>query len=169
MGEAANKVTRDDAHKRVIQLRDEITRKRELLTMELDELRRRRADAVVRAQQTARMALGAAAGMMVVTSLLNAVADLFRKDKVEEDLDDEPILMDQQTTKKIAKKQATSSAFVSAVVTLLMNELRKMAIDYAKRELRTRLSAYNGARPSSPGHGNGNGNGHGSGNGRSVA
>jgi hypothetical protein len=146
MGEAADKMNHNGSHhngshRRVDELRNEIARKRDLLTIELDELRRRRERAVLRSKETAKLAAGAMVGLFLLSSLSNAVLDIFRKD--EPDLNeydqDGRLVMSENETRTVAKKEATTSALVSTIATIVLNELRKMAIEYAKKELRTRL------------------------------
>lgn len=158
MGETADKMNRDDAHKRVAELRDEITRKRDQLSVELEELRRRRTDVIVRGKETAKMAACAAVGMWVIGSLVNAVLDIFRKDDdSSEEIDDSELLTTTSSAKKVAKKEARSSAVLSALTTIVVNEIRKAAINYAKQELRSRMTQSQARVASRQYGGNGNG------------
>ena len=83
MGEATNKIDREDSHNQVVQLRSQIEMKRAALTAEFDELNRRRAVAVVKAKSGARAAGFAAVGLICAASVLNAVMDLFRDESRE--------------------------------------------------------------------------------------
>lgn len=135
MGEAANKkIDREDAQKRVAELRDEIVRKRERLSMELEELRRRRQDAIVTAKQGAKFAAGGAVGLMLVGSLTRAFIDLFRED---EEVSTEPRVTMVQTPHE--ERNSVASIIITAITTLLVNEVRTYAMSYAREKLRSQL------------------------------
>ncbi len=155
MGEAADKIEGNGGYSRVAQLRGEITRKREILSEELDELRRRRADAVALGKQSLRMAAGTAIGMFIISSLANAAIDLLRKDSAEQP-DSEKHLMRTDSMTKVGQKQNGFLVFSSAVATIIINEMRKSAVHYAKRELREQIANHH-LRTS---NGNGDYNGH---------
>jgi hypothetical protein len=87
---------------------------------------------------------------MIAGSLVNAVLDLFRKDEepvAQYDLADDD-LATTGSARRTAKKAARSSAFFSAITTLILNEVRKQAIEYARRELRNRIPNARGASAS---------------------
>lgn len=84
MGEAADKIDRDDSHHKVVELRSQIEAKRAVLSAEFDELNRRRAIAVVKAKSGARSVGIAAVGLICGASLLNAIFDLFRNESADE-------------------------------------------------------------------------------------
>jgi hypothetical protein len=143
MGEAADKMNhRDhDSHKRVVELREEIIRKREQLTEELNELRRRREDAIVMAKRGAKVAGVGVVGAMIAGSLLNAVVDLFRKDDDDDRYDDSQRY--EMTTvaeeRQQGARQSMVSALISALTTMAVAEIRRYAMEYARKELRSRL------------------------------
>jgi hypothetical protein len=83
MGERAFEMSRQEAEQRVIRLRSAIAEKRDAIGIELDELRRRREYALVRAKQGAQVGGMVLLGGIVFGSLLNAVMDLFRDEDDE--------------------------------------------------------------------------------------
>jgi hypothetical protein len=133
MGEASNKINHDGAgHKRVQELREEIVRKRDTITMELDELRRRRADAIVRAKEGAKLAAGGAVGVFIVSSLVGAFRDLLRGE------DDEPELV---LVEKEEERGGISSTIISVLTSVIIGELRNLAMNYAREQLREKLNS----------------------------
>jgi hypothetical protein len=128
MGEASIKVNHNGAHNRVVELRDEITRKREKISMELQELRRRRADALVKAKAGAKLAGAGVVGFLIAGSLVNAIKDLFR--------DDEPVKV---LVEKEEEKQSMASMLISILVTMAINEARGIAVQYAREKVREKI------------------------------
>ena len=132
MGEASNKkMNRDDAHKRVVDLQKEIVRKRDMISLELDELRRRRAEAMIRAKASAKLAGVGLLGIAVTGSLLNALMDLFRHDKPEEEV----VALDVGES----RRDSVTAALISAVTSMVIGEVRGYAMNYARNKLRERL------------------------------
>lgn len=80
MGEATDKVDSAVSEEKVIALREQIANKRSHLSAELEELRRRRANAIVEGKRLAQVAGIAAVGLLVSVSLTKAVLDIFRKE-----------------------------------------------------------------------------------------
>jgi hypothetical protein len=78
MGEEADKMNADEA--RVLHLRQQIASKRQELSGELEELRRRREAAIDNGRRLLKLAGAGAVGMVVLGSLTNAVIDLFAAD-----------------------------------------------------------------------------------------
>jgi hypothetical protein len=127
MGEASNKVNHN-GHSRVVELRDEISRKREQISVELDELRRRRADAIVLAKKGAQFAGAGVVGFMVAGSLVNAVLDLFR--------DDEPVKV---LVEKEDEQKSIAGMLVSVALSMVVAEVRGLAMQYARERLREKI------------------------------
>lgn len=127
MGEASNKVDHN-GHNRVVELRDEITRKREKISVELEELRRRRADAIVLAKKGAQFAGAGAVGFVVAGSLFNAILDLFR--------DDEPVKI---LVEKEEDHKSIAGMLVSVALSMAIAEVRGIAMQYAKQRLQEKL------------------------------
>lgn len=125
MGEKPITLNHNGAHKRVIQLRQEIERKREQIELEIDELRRRRSDAIVLATQGAKVAAGVLLGAVVVGSLTRAVRDLFRSD--------EEALVEEH--KEEVQRKSIASALAATITSMLIAEGRKYAVEYARKRL----------------------------------
>jgi len=83
MGERAFEMSRREAEQQVIRLRSAIAEKRDAIGVELDELRRRREYAIVRAKNGAKVGGMVMLGGIVFGSLLNAIMDLFRDEDEE--------------------------------------------------------------------------------------
>lgn len=131
MGEASNKIDHNgNGAQRVVELRDEIARKREVISMELEELRRRRADAIVTAKKGAKFAGAGVVGLILAGSLMNAFADLFRSDEPE------PTVL---VEKESAEKQTLAAMLASVVVSMVVTEIRTTAMRYAKERLAEEL------------------------------
>ncbi len=141
MGKAADKVNGNGAHRRVVNLRNQIIRQRDMLSEELEELRRRRQNTLVRGKQTMKLAAGAAVGIFVISSMANAVSDLFRKDIAEYCELNENSLAN-GSVGKLEQKHRGLAALTGAVFTMLVNEMRKSAVSYAKRELLDQIARY---------------------------
>ena len=133
MGEASNKVDHN-GNNRVVELRDEITRKREKISVELEELRRRRADAIVLAKKGAQFAGAGAVGFVLAGSLVNAIFDLFR--------DDEPVKV---LVEKEKEHQSIAAMLVSVALSMAIAEVRGLAMQYARERLREKIEEHRNA------------------------
>lgn len=124
---------------RVEYLRREIAHQRDKLTSEIDELKLRRELATERGKKIAVVTAGGITGALVLASLINAIMDLTRKDSADGQRQDSRMKTFMHDKVESVKQQATLSGLLSAVATVVMNEARKSAVEYARREMRARL------------------------------
>jgi hypothetical protein len=149
MGEGPDKMNADDA--RVVHLREQIASKRAALSLELDELRRRRELAMANGRRLLKAAGVGAVGVVVLGSLTNAVVDLF--------------MSEDENEKRTKKAEAESSGI--GIIGLAMFAARWAAKEYVRYKLTERKERLRSDRnwEAKYGQSSGNGNLHSDGNG----
>lgn len=122
MGEAAtNKIGRDDREE-LDRLRHQIEIKRQQISSELTVLRRRRAEAMMSAKRMGVAVGTTAVGILVVGSLVNAVADIFRTED-EQPKQAQLKLTDALAALAVMTLRTVAMQFVQSRVTMIRERL----------------------------------------------